>query len=173
MLEVFVQRIISNLKNWAHFPHVIEVTLNFFSDLATGYSPSRLLLKLDITENFLSFHTAEYFPFLDYPENLQNRSHYYASLGRLLFLEDNLPKFDMFVVPWSKTFRYLASMNSPQEMATQNSRETVIRLLRDLTGFISGMAARRVYNLFFEWIYTDNKFTEILARVIEVISIVH
>ena len=73
----------------------------------------------------------------------------------------------MFVSPWSQVLHNLGSMN-PDQMNAQAGQiqVTVVRLLRDLTGFVSGITSRRVYNMFFEWIYTDNKFTEVLANVI-------
>lgn len=42
---------------------------------------------------------ADYFPFLSDPSNLRNRTTFYHTLARLLFMEDTPAKFKSFVAP--------------------------------------------------------------------------
>ncbi len=42
---------------------------------------------------------ADYFPFLTDPSNLRNRTTFYHTLARLLFMEDTPAKFKSFVAP--------------------------------------------------------------------------
>ena len=42
---------------------------------------------------------ADYFPFLTHPANLRNRTTFYNTLARLLFMEDTPAKFKSFVAP--------------------------------------------------------------------------
>lgn len=42
---------------------------------------------------------ADYFPFLTDPANLRNRTTFYHTLARLLFMEDTPAKFKSFVAP--------------------------------------------------------------------------
>lgn len=42
---------------------------------------------------------ADYFPFLTDPTNLRNRTTFYHTLARLLFMEDTPAKFKSFVAP--------------------------------------------------------------------------
>ncbi len=59
----------------------------------------KLLLKLDATAYMLQHHTSEFFPFLTDPANGRNRTTFYNTLGRLLFMEDTPAKFKSFVAP--------------------------------------------------------------------------
>ena len=68
-------------------------------DLAAGYMSGKLLLKLDATGFILAHHTADHFAFLDDPASSRARTAFYATLARLLFMEDTPAKFKSFVAP--------------------------------------------------------------------------
>lgn len=98
----------TNLKYWADVPVIIEKTLSLFHDLAGGYSSGRLIVKLDITNQILQHNTvccalcssmqtnlylkSQYFNFLEIGSNTRNRTTFYTTLGKLLFMEDNITK---------------------------------------------------------------------------------
>lgn len=44
-------------------------------------------------------HTSDHYAFLDVPGNGRNRTTYYATLARLLFMEDTPARFKAFVLP--------------------------------------------------------------------------
>ena len=48
----------------------------------------KLLLKLEVIGLMLQHHTSSAFHFLDHPVNGRNRTVFYATLARLLFMED-------------------------------------------------------------------------------------
>ena len=73
-------------------------------DLAAGYMSGKLLLKLNTINYILGHHTHEYFPFLDEAENTRHRTTFYATLGRLLFMDDSPTKFKAFVAPFQQVF---------------------------------------------------------------------
>ncbi len=68
-------------------------------DLAGGYMSGKLLLKLDAVAFILGHHTAEHFAFLADPANSRARTAFYATLARLLFMEDTPLRFKAFVAP--------------------------------------------------------------------------
>ena len=68
-------------------------------DLAAGYMSGKLLLKLDAVAFILGHHTAEHFAFLADPANSRARTAFYATLARLLFMEDTPLRFKAFVAP--------------------------------------------------------------------------
>ena len=74
-------------------------------DLATGYMSGKLLLKLDAVAYMLAHHTSQYYTFLDCPVNSRNRTVYYATLSRLLFMEDTPTRFKTFVQPLQQVSR--------------------------------------------------------------------
>ena len=59
----------------------------------------KLLLKLEAITFILQHHTAEHFAFLDDPANARNRTTFYHTLAKLLFMEDTPSKFKSFVAP--------------------------------------------------------------------------
>ena len=48
----------------------------------------KLLLKLEVVGLMLAHHTSSSFHFLDHPVNGRNRTVFYSTLARLLFMED-------------------------------------------------------------------------------------
>lgn len=71
-------------------------------DLASGYMSGKLLLKLEATGYILTHHTRDHFGFLDDPANARNRTTFYYTLARLLFMEDTPSKFKAFMDPLSQ-----------------------------------------------------------------------
>lgn len=58
----------------------------------------KLLLGLDTVSQLLANHNSD-LSFLREPANFRNRTIFYCTLGKLLFLEDTPAKFKTFVAP--------------------------------------------------------------------------
>ena len=99
VMNVTVTKITSNLKSFAQCHKVVEASLTLLQDLAVGFMSGKLLLRLDAVNLMLQNHTAEHFPFLNAYSNTKNRTIFYATLGRLLFMEDNPTQFHEFMKP--------------------------------------------------------------------------
>ncbi|ORY39407.1 hypothetical protein BCR33DRAFT_788413 [Rhizoclosmatium globosum] len=166
MLNFIVQKLCNNMKFYGTFEPLIARTVDFFSELASGYSPIRYLRKTDTAQAMLRFHNAQYFPFLD--SNRRKRSTYYSTLCRLLFTDDNME---------NEALEFLNLFNGQLEELTRLPnlaafRETRIRLLldglfRDLRGFVSAIElseAKPSYLIFFNWFYPH---MPILLRALE------
>ena len=99
---------------------------------------------------------ADYFPFLTDPSNLRNRTTFYHTLARLLFMEDTPAKFKSFVAPLQQVLAGLAaaSSNATNAAALRASvpRETVIGLFRDLRGIATATNSRRTYGESAVWV---------------------
>lgn len=163
VLGVFVNKIVANLKLRCGCFKVIEKTLALFSDLASGYCSSKLLLKLDSVRYMLLHHTAEEFPFLLVPENLRQRTSFYSTLCKLLFLDDIGVKFKAFMEPFTRWLRSLKAQ-SERAFAEPHVRTALIGMLRDLRGIVCACSNRRTYGLFFDWLYPE--FTPLLHRAV-------
>eukprot|EP00026_Physarum_polycephalum_P001451 Phypoly_transcript_01453.p1 GENE.Phypoly_transcript_01453~~Phypoly_transcript_01453.p1 ORF type:complete len:1056 (-),score=108.05 Phypoly_transcript_01453:168-3335(-) len=165
VLKHLLSKITTNLKYWAAETVIIEKTLNLFHDLAGGYSSGKLIVKLEITNQILQHSASQYFNFLEIGSNTRNRTTFYTTLGKLLFMEDNITKFDEFMVPFDKTFATLLSLNSVEAFRQETIKKMVIGLFRDLRGLTSSINSRRAYNMFFDWIYP--KYMPVLHKVSE------
>eukprot|EP00951_Prasinocladus_malaysianus_P012227 scaffold91009_cov49-Prasinocladus_malaysianus.AAC.1 len=99
VLNIILGKIATNLKVYGSADDIIHLTLSLFQDLASGYMSGKLLLKLDATAYILTHHTREHFAFLDDPANARNRTTFYYTLARLLFMEDTPSKFKAFTDP--------------------------------------------------------------------------
>ncbi|PSC72660.1 exportin-7 isoform X2 isoform A [Micractinium conductrix] len=166
VLNIMLSKIATNLKVFGSCEDVVEQTLTLFQDLAAGYMSGKLLLKLDAIAFLLTHHTSDYFPFLTDASNLRNRTTFYHTLARLLFMEDTPAKFKSFVAPLQQVLAGLASAsaNASNAAALRSTvpRETVIGLFRDLRGIATATNSRRTYSMLFEWLYPSH-FPTMLA----------
>ncbi|KAG9508806.1 Exportin-7, partial [Fragariocoptes setiger] len=175
LLSVFMRKIITNLKYWNSSDIVIKNTLAILSELSLGYSSLRRMVKLEEIQFLLNNHTSEQFQFLGTSadvETMKHRTSFYASLGRLLFLEiaDGMDeKFDDFMVPLNASFNELRQVlienHDPSIAKNENAKLAFIGLCRSLRGLVSSISTSNVYFLFFEWIYPT--FTPVIGRAID------
>mmetsp|Transcript_3867 Transcript_3867/g.5404 ORF Transcript_3867/g.5404 Transcript_3867/m.5404 type:complete len:1062 (+) Transcript_3867:120-3305(+) len=165
ILGAIVSKIIATLKYWPRSEPIIGKALGLLQELALGYSSSKRLLKLDITVQFLSMHTSQFFPFLDC-EPLRRRTTYYSALARLLFMEDNAAKFEAFMDPFKKSFMVLNEQNQLGMFRSENCKNGITGILRDLRGIASACTARRSYMLLFDWLYPE--YFGLIIRACEV-----
>eukprot|EP00242_Pyramimonas_sp_CCMP2087_P001295 CAMPEP_0198228690 /NCGR_PEP_ID=MMETSP1445-20131203/113729_1 /TAXON_ID=36898 /ORGANISM="Pyramimonas sp., Strain CCMP2087" /LENGTH=1057 /DNA_ID=CAMNT_0043909107 /DNA_START=452 /DNA_END=3625 /DNA_ORIENTATION=+ len=167
VLNITVSKIATNLKCFAACDEVVEMTLNLFQDLASGYMSGKLLLKLESINFILGHHTHEHFPFLDPPVNTRNRTIFYATLGRLLFMEDTPSKFNAFMAPLTAVCNNLASVaGDVNAFRSPQVKSTLIGLARDLRGIALATNSRRTYGLLFDWLYPAHM--PLLLRAVEV-----
>lgn len=164
VLNVVVGKIGTNLKCYAQSEEVIEQTLNLFQELAAGYMSGKLLLKVDAVNYILEHHTKEYFPFLNENGNSRNRTSYYSTLGRLLFMEDSSAKFKTFMSSLQQVF---VSLEATPEQAFRSDgvKFALIGLMRDLRGIAMATNSRRTYGFLFDWLYPAHM--PLLLRAIE------
>ncbi|MCO5579366.1 hypothetical protein L7F22_033221 [Adiantum nelumboides] len=152
VLNVIVGKIATNLKCYTQASDVIEQTLHLFQELAAGYMSGKLLLKLDAVNFILGHHTREYFPFLDDFSCSQNRTTFYATLGRLLFSEDSPIKFKPATEPIQQVLLTLEA-TPDSSFRTDAVKFTLIGLMRDLRGIAMATNSRRTHGLLFDWLY--------------------
>ncbi|KAH9557462.1 hypothetical protein CY35_07G085500 [Sphagnum magellanicum] len=164
VLNVIVGKIATNLKCYAQCEEVIEQTLNLFQELAAGYMSGKLLLKLDAVNYILEHHTREHFTFLDEFKNSRNRTIFYFTLGRLLFMEDSSAKFKAFIASLQQVFVNL-EVTPVEAFRSDGVKFALIGLMRDLRGIAMATNSRRTYGLLFEWLYPAH--TSLLLRAIE------
>ncbi|GAB4820934.1 hypothetical protein N2152v2_007980 [Parachlorella kessleri] len=166
VMNVMLSKIATNLKVYGSSEEVVEATLALFQDLAAGYMSGKLLLKLDSIAFLFTHHTADYFPFLTHPANLRNRTTFYNTLARLLFMEDTPAKFKSFVAPLQQVLVGLANASSSAASAaalrSSVPQETVIGLFRDLRGVATATNSRRTFGMLFDWLYPAH-FPAVLA----------
>ncbi|KAJ3059217.1 Exportin 7, partial [Podochytrium sp. JEL0797] len=166
MLNFIVQKLCNNMKYCANYEPLIARTVDFFSELASGYSPIRYLRKTDTAQAMLRFHTAQYFPFLD--TTRKKRAIYYATLCRLLFTEDNMDAEALeFLNLFSPALETLAHLPNHAAFREPRIRALLDGLFRDLRGFVSAIElseAKASYLVFFNWFYPH---MPILLRALE------
>ena len=87
----------------------LQIWISYFGrwqELAAGYMSGKLLLKLDAISLILVHHTSEQFAFFNEPANARNRTVFYYTLARLLFMEDTPSKFKSFVAPLNQVWQH-------------------------------------------------------------------
>jgi len=152
-VELFVRKCITNLTYWARDGFVVKKTLDIFKNLATGLLSSKILVKLDLVEAMLTHHTAQHFPFLNFPENSHNRTSYYEILSRLLFANEHVDRFPQFTAPFREVIEFLHRQTSVEELKQEKCKFIIIGLLRDLRGVVMACLSRAHVEMVWEWIY--------------------
>jgi len=104
VLNVFITKIVTNLKYWTTSRIIVSKTLQLLNDLSVGYSSVRKLVKLESVQFILENHTAEHFPFLSVTHSnldMRCRTTFYTALGRLLTVElgEDEERFERFISP--------------------------------------------------------------------------
>ena len=173
VMDVIMNKTMSNLKVWCRHGEIVEKSLNLFSELASGYSSSKTLLKLNVIVLALQHHGPEQLPFLSLSGNPRNRTNFYMTLTRILLMDDNgLMDFEAYMAPFVPVLQHLAAFFSgslpggTEGAARDQAKQLVMGVLRDLRGVCIGMANRRAYTLFFDWLYPD--YLPMLAKAAEV-----
>ncbi|KAJ3401560.1 DNA-dependent RNA polymerase II [Chytriomyces hyalinus] len=155
MLDFIVQKLVGNLRFCASNEPLIVRTVDFFSELASGYSPIRYLRKTETAQWMLRFHSAQHLPFLN--TNRKKRSMYYATLCRLLFTEDNMEAEALeFLSLFNPQLEELSRLPNLDAFRDPRIRVLLDGLFRDLRGFVSAIElseAKPSYLLFFNWFY--------------------
>mmetsp|Transcript_25560 Transcript_25560/g.71479 ORF Transcript_25560/g.71479 Transcript_25560/m.71479 type:complete len:1067 (+) Transcript_25560:187-3387(+) len=166
VLNVILGKIATNLRVYGAAEDVIHLTLTLFQDLASGYMSGKLLLKLEATGYVLTHHTREHFAFLDDPSNSRNRTTFYYTLSRLLFMEDTPSKFKAFMDPLNKVLIAMAGhASTAQQLCMSVPKQTVVGLMRDLRGITMATNSRRTYGMLFDLLYPTH--FPVLLRCLE------
>ena len=178
-------------------PDVMAATLDLFADLAAGYMSGKLVLALPTTRALLARHSPEALPFLRAPglsstsgsaaatatkgpASARHRTAFYATLSKLLFMDDSPARFRAFVAPLQATLAGMAASAgaasaaetavassprhaaaaaaqlpplNPAALAASCSPELASGVFRDLRGLLSSATSRRAYSLCFDWLH--------------------
>jgi len=157
VLNVMLAKVAKNLQVYGSSENLVHLTLTLFQDLASGYMSGKLLMKLDSISFLLAHHTADHFAFLDHPANTRNRTTYYSTLAKLLFMDEQPLRFKAFVAPITTVLLALAAASnggtSPTSLRANVPKATVIGLFRDIRGITAATASRRTYGQLFDWLY--------------------
>ena len=157
VLNACVAKVTANLAKFAASPPVVEASLGLLSDLSSGYMSGRLLLRLDSIAFALQHHGEGHFPFLREPANCRSRTVFYATLGRLQFLEEQPLRFRGFMAPFDALCAQLAASAADRAaFRAPSTRALLIGLFRDLRGVVSATSSRKPYGQLFEWLHPQH-----------------
>ena len=117
-----------------------STTLSLFKDLTAGYMSGKLLSKLNASTFLLASHNPQSYSFLRHIGNAHNRTMFYATLARMIFVEDSPSKFKAFVAPlqqvcWCNgtwTYTLLSCQTTPH--ASLQANIAWLRLRMQVTG---------------------------------------
>mmetsp|Transcript_32988 Transcript_32988/g.77770 ORF Transcript_32988/g.77770 Transcript_32988/m.77770 type:complete len:1072 (+) Transcript_32988:97-3312(+) len=161
VMNVIVNKTISNLKVWCRHEEIVDKSLLLFHELASGYSSSKTLSKLEVVTFALGHHGPAQLPFLTQSGNPRHRTTFYTTLTRILLMDDNgLMEFDNFMAPFVPVLQHLQAFFMNQAStgagpAREEAKGLLTGVLRDLRGVCIGTANRRAYVAFFDWLYPD------------------
>ncbi|KAG2176377.1 hypothetical protein INT43_005611 [Umbelopsis isabellina] len=156
MLDLSTQKIVNILQFWSTDERVVWHALKLFSELASGYSSSKHMRKLDSVQMVMMNHSSDQFGFRSNPNGKANRALYYTALSKILFSEDCSTKtFLDFMKPFEVQFQNLLSLNSVEDYRQESVKTSLLGLFKDLQGFLIPIQSRVNFTMFFEWFYPD------------------
>ncbi|XP_064383025.1 exportin-7-like isoform X2 [Halichondria panicea] len=171
VLNVFVNKIVTNLKFWTSSKTIVTKTLQLLTDLSIGYGSVRKLVKLESVKFILENHTPDHFPFLNVAHSnldLGCRTLFYVALARLLLVElgESEEKFERFISPLNSVTEQLQANFVQQTMSEDELKRTLVALCRDLTGVARSFTSKTSYMMLFDWVYPT--VTTILLKALDV-----
>ncbi|KAJ2827431.1 hypothetical protein IWW50_001889 [Coemansia erecta] len=153
VLDLILQKVLFNLRSWPPQSPVVHRSLQLFHDMTAGYVSVRQVAKLDTITLLLANHSNEQLQFLRSIDEYKQRALYYGGLARVLFATDSPTpaQFAEFMHPWTVTVDELLAM--PEEQLAQDAvRPNLVRVLRDLRGFLAAISSKSNFMRFFEWL---------------------
>ncbi|KAJ2626283.1 hypothetical protein GGF44_005091, partial [Coemansia sp. RSA 1694] len=166
VLALVLDKLLFNLRSWPAASSVVQRSLQLFHDLSVGYVSVRQVAKLDGAKALLAAHGADGARFLGAVDAYKPRALYFAGLARILFSADAPPPvFAAFMQPWADAIGELLAMPDAQ-LALDHVRPSVLRVLRDLRGFLSAVASKSHYALFFDWVRAAQRM-QLVQRCVE------
>ncbi|KAJ2488598.1 hypothetical protein IWW37_004664 [Coemansia sp. RSA 2050] len=167
VLGLVLDKLLFNLRTWPPASPVVHRSLQLFHDLSVGYVSVRQVAKLDSVKALLTGHSGEGFRFLGAIDEYKPRALYYAGLARILFSASDVTPavFAEFMRPWGLLIDELLAMPDAQ-LAMDHVRPGLIRVLRDLRGFLSAVSSKSNYTMFFDWIRTSQRMS-LVHRCVE------
>ena len=160
--NVFITKIVTNLKYWTSSRHIVNKTLQLLNDLALGYGSVRKLVKLESVQFILDHHTPEHFAFLDVSHSnldLRCRTTFYTALGRLLLVDlgENEERFERFIAPTTSFLQQVETIFSSRQMGQLVNEDQLKRMLsglcRDIHGITLACNNKASYMMLFDWVY--------------------
>lgn len=128
--------------------------------LSAGYGSGKFMLSLDAIQFLLRQHGDKTLPFLAVPENTRQRTYFYKTLGRLMFIGDYEQNLPIYLRPVTMVIAQLKNALSNRQDAVGAA---IIGVCRDLRGIFSAALNQRSYNALFDILYQD--FLPVLTAV--------
>ncbi|KAH9602303.1 hypothetical protein KSS87_012981 [Heliosperma pusillum] len=161
VLDVMVRKVATNFKCFSESEEVLDQTLTFFLEMASGYMTAKLLLKLEALQYITANHN-RHFRFLE-DHRSRKRTKFYCIIGSLVFMEDSIVKFRQSMDPFLQVFVNLES-TSDHVFRSETVKCALVGLMRDLRGIAIAANSRRTYGFLFNWLYPAH--TPLLLRTI-------
>lgn len=165
LLEIYIQRIITNLKVYKENSTILNKTLNLLNELSTGTSMPKKIIKLEAAK-MLAHTSVVDFPFLSYTS--ESRSHlklrvsFYKCLSRLMIndiKEEDNDTFIMYVTPFNTVFQQLSTLLQASTTSSLGNEIQVKRIIAgiscDLRGVINTIENKVCFQMFFSWFFPD------------------
>ena len=98
VINTLVHKVRNNLTYWADDHEVVKHTLSVFYWLSAGYGSGQFMLSLDSVQQLLVNHGPNTLTFLTQVQNTRERTEFYKTLARLVFIGD----YDTLLRPFMK-----------------------------------------------------------------------
>jgi hypothetical protein len=155
VINTLVHKVRNNLTHWADDQEVIRHTLDVFYWLSAGYGSGKFMLSLEATQMLLAQHGPSTLRFLNVVANTRQRTRFYKTLARLVFIGDYENILRPFLRPIIATITQLGPSIAKKERSDA-AKYALIGVCRDLRGIFSAALGSHSYGLLFDAIYPQH-----------------
>ena len=155
VINTLVHKVRNNLTHWADDQEVIRHTLDVFYWLSAGYGSGKFMLSLEATQMLLAQHGPSTLRFLNVVANTRQRTRFYKTLARLVFIGDYENILRPFLRPIIATIKQLGPSIARKDRSDA-AKYALIGVCRDLRGIFSAALGSHSYGLLFDAIYPQH-----------------
>jgi len=149
IVELVANKAINNLTMWQDSEKVVTSTLRLFESLVTGHNSSRMLLKLDIIQQFISEYNRVQ-NYLNKPSLYKYRTVLHTVIGKLWFSSEFIENFDANIRVMNEKLNDMLGWDQSLLASNTQAKSEIIKLFRDLQGICKAINISHNYSLIFE-----------------------
>ncbi len=153
VINTLVHKVRNNLTYWAQDLEVVKSTLSVFYWLSAGYGSGKFMLSLEATKLLLANHGPRTLAFLNFSGNTRQRTSFYKTLARLVFIGDYENMLRPFLRDILLTMKQLGDSLNAGGTPGDQAKFAMIGVCRDLRGIFSAALGSHSYGLLFDAIY--------------------
>lgn len=159
ILDVFLDKIVTNMKLWSEDDAIIMETLEVLSSLTSTKLSSILMGKSSLAHNLIANHNEVHLG-----GSRAFRTQFYKTVSKSILSDLDGDMFEMFIDGFDKKLYYI---NSQLEMNNYTVLNELDLLLSDLRGLVISCLTHQTYLVLFEWFFGRGYYFTLIPNALK------